>query len=170
MLAAVLVLAGCSNSDQVMGNIEYTWNEDGRSYTAIVRDDEDNDMMKLKCTYVGKKPEKPVDTVIRRDWKTEDTDFYHYTLENLINQEIELINVSFRLKHGKGGKVYDTKTQAAIDKDWGGHLIQPKETLTRRNAWVWGKAKENVLHKIYTARAGGKSFQVDTQLVYKRFE
>ena len=62
------------------------------------------------------------------------------------------------------------KTQAAIDKDWGGHLIQPKETLTRRNAWVWGKAKENVLHKIYTARAGGKSFQVDTQLVYKRFE
>ena len=66
------------------------------------------------------------------------------------------------------GKIYDTKTQAAIDKDWGGHIIPPRGKLTRRNSWVWGKEDENVLHKIYLARSSGKSFEIDTQLVYKR--
>ena len=109
-----------------------------------------------------------MDTIVRRNWKVEDTDFYHYQLVNLTDKPIELVNVSFRLKKGKGGKIYDTKTQAAIDKDWGGHIIPPRGKLTRRNSWVWGKGDENVLHKIHLARSNGKSFEIDTQLVYKR--
>jgi hypothetical protein len=98
----------------------------------------------------------------------EDTDFYHYQLVNLTDQPIELVNVSFRLKEGKDGKIFDTKTQAAIDQDWGGHVIPARGKLTRRNAFVWGKGDENVLHKIYLAKTDGKSFEIDTQLVYKR--
>ena len=167
MFLAGLLIAGCSG-DKLAGDIEVEWEVDERRYKAIVKDDEGTAQVQLVCQYVGKAPEEPVDTIVRRNWKVEDTDFYHYQLVNLTDKPIELVNVSFRLKKGKGGKIYDTKTQAAIDKDWGGHIIPPRGKLTRRNSWVWGKEDENVLHKIYLARSSGKSFEIDTQLVYKR--
>ena len=87
---------------------------------------------------------------------------------NLTDKPIELMSVSFRLKEGKGEKIYDTKGQAAIDSDWGAHIIPPGESLSRRNSWVYGIREENVLHKIYAARTEGVSFKIDTQLVYNQ--
>lgn len=166
-ISMVLLLFGCSG-DKLAGDIDVEWEADERSYKAIVKDDEGTARVQLICQYVGKAPEEPLDTEVRRNWKMNDTDFYHYQLVNLTDEPVELVNVSFRLKNGKGGKIYDTKTQVAIDKDWGGHIIPARGKLSRRNAFVWGKSDENVLHKIYLAKSGGNSFEIDTQLVYKR--
>ena len=169
VLAGVLGLfiSGCSGDD-LAGNIDVTWESDERSYKAIVKDNDGIARVQLVCQYVGKKPQEPLDQNMTRDWKSSDTDFYHYQLVNLTDDPVELVNVSFRLKEGKGGKIFDTKTQVAIDKDWGGHIIPARGKLSRRNAFVWGKGDENVLHKIYLAKSAGKSFEIDTQLVYKR--
>ena len=160
-------LVGCSEY-KLAGDINVDWDKDGRSYKAIVNDEDGNACVQLVCQYIGKKPEEPLDHNITRDWKTEDTDFYHYKMINLTDKPIELVNVSFRLKTGKDGKVFDTKTQKAIDRDWGGHIIPSRGSLTRRNSIVWGKKDENILHKIYLARTNGNKFEIDTQLVYKR--
>jgi len=168
MTALGLGMSGCSG-DKLAGDIDITWQTDGRSYKAIVNSSDGTACVQLTCEYVGKKPEEPLGHIkLTRDWKTSDTDFYHYQMENLTDQPIELVNVSFRLKEGKSGKIYDTKTQIDIDKDWGGHIIPARGILSRRNAFVWGKGDENVLHKIYLAKTGEKSFEIDTQLVYKR--
>jgi len=167
MALAILVSSGCSG-DKMAGDIEVEWDADERSYKAVVNDADGTARVQLVCQYVGKAPEEPIEPPVSRDWKMEDTDFYHYQLVNLTDQPIELVNVSFRLKEGKGGKIFDTKTQSAIDQDWGGHVIPARGKLTRRNAFVWGKGDENVLHKIYLAKTDGKSFEIDTQLVYKR--
>ena len=167
-MCLILGIIGCSN-DKLAGDINVTWDPDGRSYKAIVNDKDGNQCVQLVCKYVGKKPEEPIDPIkMTRNWRVNDTDFYHYKLINLTDHPIELVNVSFRLKKGKGGKIYDTKTQQAIDEDWGGHIISARGHLLRRNAFVWGKGDENVLHKIYLAKSDGKSFEIDTQLVYKR--
>lgn len=160
-------LAGCSG-DKVAGDIEVDWEDDQRSYKAIVKDNEGTPRVQLICQYVGKKPEEPVKETITRDWKANDTDFYHYKMVNLTDQPIELSNVSFRLKTGKNEEIYDTKGQGQIDKDWGGHIIPARGNLTRRNAFVWALGAENVLHKIYSAKSAGQEFDIDTQLVYQR--
>ena len=167
VICSVVLLSGCS-PDKVAGNIEVDWEKDERSYTAIVKDDGGTERVRLECQYVGKAPEEPVETEINRNWSTDDTDFYHYKLVNLTDKPIELVHVSFRLKEGKGGKIYDTKDQKAIEKDWGSAVISANGDLSRRNAWTWGKGTENVLHKIYLAKSDGQSFQIDTQLVYRR--
>jgi len=162
----LIALTGCG--DKLAGDIKVEWEADKRSYKAVVKDDDGTARVQLVCQYVGKAPEEPVDTVIRRNWQTQDTDFYHYKLVNLTDKPIELMNVSFRLKEGKGEKIYDTKGQTAIDSDWGAHIIPPGESLSRRNSWVYGIREENVLHKIYTAKTEGVAFKIDTQLVYNQ--
>ena len=167
VICSVVLLSGCSR-DKVAGNIEVDWEKDERSYTAIVKDDGGTERVRLECQYVGKAPEEPVGTEISRNWSTDDTDFYHFTLVNLTDKPIELKQVSFRLKKGKEGKVYEIKNQKTIELDWGSAVIAPNGDLSRRNAWTWGKGKENVLHKIYLATSDGQTFQIDTQLVYRR--
>ena len=54
--------------------------------------------------------DKPID----RDWKTQNTDFYHYQLVNLVDEPIGRA-LHFRLKTGRGGKIYDTKGVDAIE-------------------------------------------------------
>ena len=163
----VLVLAGCSG-DKLAGNIDVEWDADKRSYKAMVKDEVGDVRVQLICQYVGKEPEEPVEETISRDWKRNDTDFYHYKMVNLTDEPVELTSVSCRLKTGKKGKIYDVKGQDQIDKDWGGHVIPPRGNLTRRNAFVWARGKANVLHKIYQAKSAGQQFDIDTQLVYKR--
>ena len=166
-ICSVVLLSGCSQ-DKVAGNIEVDWEKDERSYMAIVKDDGGTERVRLECQYVGKAPEEPVETEISRNWSTDDTDFYHFKLVNLTDKPIELKQVSFRLKKGKEGKVYEIKNQKTIELDWGSAVIAPNGDLSRRNAWTWGKGKENVLHKIYLATSDGQTFQIDTQLVYRR--
>ena len=165
-IVGIVFLSGCSG-DKLAGDIKIDW-DDGRNYQAVVKDGDGTERVQLICQYIGKGPEQPIKTPISRDWKVSDTDFYHYTMVNLTDHPIELLNVSFRLKEGKGEKIYTTKTQTDIDKSLSGHVLPPRGKLYRRNAWVWGKGNANVLHKIYSARAEGKSFKIDTQLVYKR--
>ena len=165
-ILGILVISGCSG-DKLAGDIKIEWDGD-RSYKAIVKDDDGTERVQLDCQYIGKGPEQPMKTPIDRDWKVSDTDFYHITMVNLTDHPIELVNVSFRLKEGKGGKIYATKTQTEIDKSWGAHVLPPRGQLNRRNAIVWGKGKANVLHKIYLAKTEGKSFKIDIPLVYKR--
>ena len=166
MILAGLLIAGCSG-DKLAGDIEVEWEVDERSYKAIVKDDEGTAQVQLVCQYVGKAPEEPVDTIVRRNWKVEDTDFYHYQLVNLTDKPIELVNVSFRLKKGKEERFMTPKRRPRSIRIGGAYYPTPGK-LTRRNSWVWGKEDENVLHKIYLARSNGKSFEIDTQLVYKR--
>ena len=167
VICSIVLLSGCSR-DKVAGNIEVDWEKDERSYTAIVKDDGGTERVRLECQYVGKAPEEPVETEISRNWSTDDTDFYHFKLVNLTDKPIELKQVSFRLKKGKEGKVYEIKDQKTIESDWGSAVIGSNGDLSRRNAWTWGKGKENVLHKIYLATSDGQTFQIDTQLVYRR--
>lgn len=160
-------MAGCSG-DKLAGDIEVEWEENKRSYKAIVKDEAGTARVQLICQYVGKQPEAPVEETISRDWNKNDTDFYHYKMVNLTDEPVELMSVSFRLKTGKQGKIYDVKGQGQIDTDWGGHIIPPRGNLTRRNAFVWARGQGNVLHKIYLAQSAGQQFEIDTQLVYKR--
>jgi len=87
MFLAGLLIAGCSG-DKLAGDIEVEWEVDERSYKAIVKDDEGTAQVQLVCQYVGKAPEEPVDTIVRRNWKVEDTDFYHYQLVNLTDKPL----------------------------------------------------------------------------------
>ena len=100
VICSVVLLSGCSR-DKVAGNIEVDWEKDERSYTAIVKDDGGTERVRLECQYLGKAPEEPVETEIKRNWSTDDTDFYHYKMVNLTDKPIELKQVSFRLKKGR---------------------------------------------------------------------
>ena len=103
-----------------------------------------------------------------RDWKIQNTDFYHYQLVNLVDEPIELRALHFRLKTGRGGRIYDTKGVDAIETELGGSVIQPHQFLERHNSWVFGKASQNTLHKIYEAYVGSERLRVDVPLVFSR--
>ncbi|MDG1890419.1 MAG: hypothetical protein P8L18_03830 [Verrucomicrobiota bacterium] len=160
-------IAGCSG-DKTAGNMHFQWEADGRSYTAEAMDDQGVPWVRLTCRYLGKAPEQPIEQEISRDWRSQNTDFYHYEMTNLLEEDITLMDMSLRLKKGKGGRIYETRGQPAIEKELSGFVLERGGSLKRRNSWVFGKAGANVLHKIYTARAGDRTIKIDTHLVYQR--
>ena len=60
-----------------------------------------------------------------------------------------------------------TRTMKRRGKLW--IRVFPQKSYSKKPLEVrMGKGKANVLHKIYLAKTEGKSFKIDTQLVYKR--
>ena len=170
-IVAILGLSlslGCFRSEHVTGRMDIQWESDGRSYQAIVFNESDQPVVEVRCRYLGKKPEEPIAKPISRDWMQSDTDFYHYELINTSAAAVELLDVSYRLKYGKSGKVYETRGQSRIEDELGGFVIDIGSKLTRRNSWVFGNGKENVMHKIYRAKTEGGVFYIDIHLVYER--
>ena len=170
--AMVLVLSGlflaACGGDHYEANMTYQWSADRRSYKATAVDNSGRPCVEVVCHYLGKAPAEPMDKPIDRDWKTQNTDFYHYQLVNLVDEPIELRALHFRLKTGRGGKIYDTKGVDAIETELGGSVIHPHQLLERHNSWVFGKANENTLHKIYEAYIGSEMLRVDVPLVFSR--
>ena len=78
------------------------------------------------------------------------------------------MDMSFRLKKGRNGRIYETRGQDGIEKEFSAFVIEQGGSLERRNSWVFGMGQENVLHKIYTAKAGNRTIKIDTHLVYRR--
>lgn len=84
------------------------------------------------------------------DWKSCDTDFYSCTLRNLSNYPIQLREVHAELDKGSL-KSSTPKDSSYLTERWGGSLLPPRESLTRRNTWAWGKGEQNTLHKTFRA-------------------
>ena len=170
--ATLLVLSGiflaACGGDHYEANMTYQWSADRRSYKATAVDNSGRPCVEVVCHYLGKAPVEPIDKPIDRDWKTQSTDFYHYQLVNLVDEPIELRALHFRLKTGRGGRIYDTKGVDAIETELGGSVIQPHQFLERHNSWVFGKASQNTLHKIYEAYVGSERLRVDVPLVFSR--
>ena len=166
-LSFLISISGCGG-DKTAGNMSFQWEADGRSYIAIAMDEKGTPWVRLNCSYQGKAPEKPIDQEITRDWQRQNTDFYHYELTNLLEEDITLMDMSFRLKKGRNERIYETRGQDGIEKEFSSFVIEQGGSLERRNSWVFGKGQENVLHKIYTAKAGNSTIKIDTHLVYRR--
>ncbi|HJO09875.1 MAG TPA: hypothetical protein QGH16_08485 [Verrucomicrobiota bacterium] len=167
LLLGLAMLVCCSNSKQSFGNMSFEWSSDKRSYTAIARTKEGNEMVQVECRFVGKKPDGKLEESISRDYRHNPTDFYHYKFINLTDKTITLESVDYRFDRGRYKKIFQRKTRSDIADYMNSNILEPQGTLERRNSWVWGKFNPDVLHKIYHAKADGEELIIDVHLTFK---
>jgi hypothetical protein len=179
-----LLLASCGNSFEGMTPTDETtasvppvpsverlvveWKTDTRGYVATHRAADAGPMAVVECTYVGKQPDNP-NLSIKRNWKTEDTDFYHYSISNTSTRPIELERVDLNLREVRRGKVYDSKTASEIETEFGTRVIAPGEIITRSNSWVWGMNNQSrTLDKTYVGKLGDRAIRIPVTLRYRK--
>ena len=93
----VIILTGCSShKNNYYGNVDYDWDSDGKSYTAIVKDEKGDDLVRVDCRYIGNKPNGVFQGDLSRDFRSNHVDFYDYKLTNLSVNEISLESVDYR--------------------------------------------------------------------------
>ena len=166
----LLVTAGCgSYNSTYYGNITYNWQENLKSYNAIVKDNNNKEIIRIECEYIGNKPKGKIKGGINRDYKKNHVDFYNYKIFNLTKENIKLKKVKYRFDKGQYKKVFSIKNENEISEDLNGNIIFSNSFLERKNSWVWGKFNPDVLHKIYTAETdSGYIFEIDIHLKYQK--
>ena len=66
----LLVTTGCGYYNSTYyGNITYNWQENLKSYNAIVKDDNNKEIIRIECEYIGNKPKGKIKGGINRDYK-----------------------------------------------------------------------------------------------------
>ena len=93
-------LAACGG-DHYEANMTYQWSADRRSYKATA---DNRGALVRWFVIISVAPAEPMDKPIDRDWKTQNTDFYHYQLVNLVDEPIELRALHFRSKQEEEAK------------------------------------------------------------------
>jgi len=142
-----------------------------REYTTTVKGPAGSELAVIKCQYLGKQPEEPIEQAISRDWKTADTDFYHYTITNVSKHPITLSKVEYRLAEVRNGAVNKTASKAVIEEEFGTAVIEPGKAVMRRNSWVWGMNQQSrTMHKTYIGRSNNQDVKLDVVLVYRQGE
>ncbi|MBA18252.1 MAG: hypothetical protein CMO70_00850 [Verrucomicrobiales bacterium] len=170
IFALVIIFTGCSgHKKNYYGNVDYDWDSDGKSYTAIVKDAKGADLVRVDCRHIGNQPNGIFKGNLSRDFRSNHVDFYDYKLTNLSDKQISLESVDYRFDRGQYKKVFKRKTKAEIIEYMDGNVLPPNGSLERINSWAWGKFDPDVLHKIYNAKvSGGANFIIDVQLVCKK--
>jgi hypothetical protein len=165
-----MIVFGCSDHKKnYYGNVHYEWDSDGKSYTAIVKDEKGSDLVRVDCRHIGNKPNGEFKGSLSRDYRSNHVDFYDYKLTNLTSKSISLEKVDYRFDRGQYKKIFQTKTKAEISEYMDGNILLPNGSLERINSWAWGKFNPDILHKIYHAKiSGGVNFIIDVQLVCKK--
>ena len=92
----LLVTTGCGYYNSTYyGNITYNWQENLKSYNAIVKDDNNKEIIRIECEYIGNKPKGKIKGGINRDYKKNHVDFYNYKIFNLTKENIKLKKVKY---------------------------------------------------------------------------
>lgn len=125
----------------------------------------------VETFYQGKAPAELVTSDISRDWKNEDTDFYHYRIENRSSNPIVLTSVTFAMEEVRNGQVYETRGADTILKEFGTTNIAAGVSVTRSNSWVWGKnGQSRTLIKTYHGKFEGSDLELPVKLIYRKGE
>lgn len=139
----------CSNDqipDTLTANREVSQND--REYQAVWGMD-GIDFLEATLVYHGKKPELPFENLDSFDEQKHNADFYSYTLRNLTDLPIEISSAHF---FSEKGKREINKKSSYITKKWGTNLLEPGQTIARRNLWVWANTSHNRLIITYQAQ------------------
>ena len=165
-----VIISGCFGQNKnYYGNVNYEWDSDGKSYTAVVKDRNGEDLIRVDCRHIGNQPNGAIKGGLSRDYRSNHVDFYDYKLTNLTSKSISLESVDYRFDKGRYKKVFKTKSKAEISEYMDGNVLLPNGSLERINSWAWGKFNPDILHKIYHAKiSGGIDFIIDVQLVCKK--
>ena len=113
-----------------------------RNYTKIVKNNRETPILKIRCTYIGKKPtgEFPYNY----DWTKRNTDFYDIVFENLTNKPIEFIKYETYTKYPdlsrNERKIRNYKTRPMHD----GNILKPYGKKLRNNHFYSSKEPYNI--------------------------
>lgn len=166
LIALMVVAGGCG---QYYSSSVITSTFDRNSETTVSNSSGLN--VKIEATYIGKSPEPPSTNEIARDWKNEDTDFFHYRIENRSSNPIVLTSITFALEEVRNGEVYETRDADAILKEFGTTDIAAGTTVIRSNSWVWGKnGQSRTLIKTYHGEFEGDEIELPVKLIYRKGE
>ena len=151
-----------------------------RSYTKIVTDDRGKPILKITCTYIGKKPIGPFN--FSWDWRRRNTDFYNVIRENLTDKPIAFVRY-------KSYSKYPGKTAARLEPDsnqakvvqsdivirdyskhpmQGGNVLKPLEKRARENLFYSSTKSYNVRYYEMTIRYNGKEYSYIEYDVFKK--
>lgn len=119
-----------------------------RDYVGIWGLDQIN-ILEVTVDYHGKRPELPFENLSSFDDKKHNADFYSCTLRNLTELPIEISSAEFFSEKGER-KI--NKGPKYLKKKWSSTIIEPGQTIHRRNLWVWGEGDDNRLIITYQAQ------------------
>ncbi len=119
-----------------------------RDYVGIWGLDQIN-ILEVTVHYQGKRPEFPFENLSSFDDKKHNADFYSCTLRNLTELPIEISSAEFFSEKGER-KI--NKGPKYLKKKWSSTIIEPGQTIHRRNLWVWGEGDDNRLIITYQAQ------------------
>ena len=125
------------------------------------------DFLEATLVYHGKTPELPLENLDSFDQQKHNADFYSYTLRNLTDLPIEISSAHF---FSEKGKREINKGESYLEKKWGTNRIEPGETISRRNLWVWGNSDTNRLIITYKAQVLDPLTSPITNSLTKRLE
>lgn len=107
------------------------------------------DILEVTLVYHGKRPELPFENLSSFDEQKHNADFYSCTLRNLTELPIKLSSAEFFSEKGER-KINRGLTY--LKKKWSSTIIEPGQTIHRRNLWVWGERDDNRLIITYQAQ------------------
>ena len=107
------------------------------------------DILEVTLDYHGKRPELPFDNLSSFDEKKHNADFYTCSLRNLTEFPIKLSSAEFFSEKGER-KI--NRGLSYLKKKWSSTIIEPGQTIHRRNLWVWGERGNNRLIITYQAQ------------------
>jgi len=107
------------------------------------------DILEVTLVYHGKRPELPFENLSSFDEKKHNADFYSCSLRNLTEFPIKLSSAEF---FSEKGERRINRGLTYLKKKWSSTIIEPGQTIHRRNLWVWGERDDNRLIITYQAQ------------------
>ncbi|MFL2435378.1 MAG: hypothetical protein ACJ0IZ_02555 [Verrucomicrobiales bacterium] len=107
------------------------------------------DILEVTLVYHGKRPELPFENLSSFDEKKHNADFYSCSLRNLTEFPINLSSAEF---FSEKGERRINRGLTYLKKKWSSTIIEPGQTIHRRNLWVWGERDDNRLIITYQAQ------------------
>ena len=107
------------------------------------------DILEVTLVYHGKRPELPFENLSSFDEKKHNADFYSCSLRNLTEFPIKLSSAEF---FSEKGERRINRGLTYLKKKWSSTIIEPGQTIHRRNLWVWGERDDNRLIITYQSQ------------------
>ena len=107
------------------------------------------DILEVTLVYHGKRPKLPFENLSSFDEKKHNADFYSCSLRNLTEFPIKLSSAEF---FSEKGERRINRGLTYLKKKWSSTIIEPGQTIHRRNLWVWGERDDNRLIITYQAQ------------------
>jgi len=169
MLLLCIGTVGCGPDSGYSGRVAA--GELDRNLT-LFADLDGRSVVKIECTYLGKRPGDPERYSQSHDYQAIDTDFYRLEFFNLTADTVVVEHVDYRLEYGVMDGP-DFATADSIVATWGTNRIPPLASIARNNNFVYSRRLRNTLFKRYRFRfqsdiEGDHRFFVEVPLVYLR--